>query len=158
SSMAKGASQMTLTTHVARAGGALALAASLLWWLPVQQVTAQTSVGTEAQLRAAMADPSSNGAILTGDITLTDCTGVPAASVRRPSGSTNFVLEGNHHTIRQTCPNGSVLFYESDTGTFTVDDVIVTGGHSNNDAAGIMSSAPLTIDRSTISGNSGNIG
>jgi hypothetical protein len=153
---------MNWNRHVSRAAAGVVIGAGLLFWLPGGQVMAQTTVATEAALRAVMADPLAIGAILTADIDLTDCTGVPDAAVRRASGSTNFILEGNNHTIRQTCPVGSVLFYASTAGSFTVEDVTVTGGRTTGavggGGAGISSSAPLTIDRSTISGNVGNIG
>ena len=102
------------------------------------------NVATEAQFRAAFANAAETNITLTADITLT-CPGGDPARI----SATNLVINGNRHTLRQTCPDSTILI-NAGTGSLTVTDLTMTGGDT-----GIVDTAPLTVTRSTISGLSG---
>ncbi len=82
-----------------------------------------TGVITEAELREAWADPMRTSIELGGDIFLRQCkTGDPIRESARP-----MTLDGNGHTIRQTCFEKRVLRQDG-TGYLLIKDVTLTRG------------------------------
>jgi hypothetical protein len=133
---------LTTVVVVAMIGGTLAVAS-----LPA----GATSVGTEAQLRAAFADDAQVD--LTGDITLSDCSGPDVGAVVRANTNTDAVtLDGHGFTITQTCQSNVLIQYS--TASLSVRDVTITGGDAKGSGGGVYTVGDLTVDDSVITGNS----
>jgi hypothetical protein len=109
---------------------------------------AATTVSDEATFRAAWTNAAETQIDLAADITLSDCPlGAPARN-----SSTALTLNGNGHTITQTCAGLSVLT-KAGSGSPTLNDVTITGGDSGSFGGGINGSGPLTLINSTVTGN-----
>ena len=126
-----------------RAAGALVIA--VLTAATALVMTAGTAgavnVATEAQFRTAFANAAETNITLTADITLT----CPGGNPSRVVGG-DLVIDGNGHTLRQTCADGTSLTTVA-SGDLTVTNLTITGG-----ASGITSvaSGPLTVTDSAI--------
>jgi hypothetical protein len=99
-----------------------------------QDQPAATRVGTEAELRAAWADLTETHIGLTADIYLHQCkTGDPIRESPYP-----MLLDGNGHTIRQTCFEKRVLRQDG-TGFLLLKNVTLTRGGSDGPGAALTS-------------------
>ncbi len=131
----------TLVLGAGGAAGTLALAA------PAGAAT----VADEASFRTAW--DTDTTIILDADITLT-CDGGGEA-VR--TGTEPFTLDGQGHTITQTCAGNRVLQVDSDGGNGIVQHVTITGGSNNQGGFGggllYDSSNTLALDHVAIVGN-----
>ncbi len=107
-----------------------------------------TEVGTEAELRAAWADPLETSIRLTEDIYLRQClTGDPIRESARP-----MLLDGGGHTIRQTCFEKRVLRQDG-TGYLLLKDVTLTRGGSDGPGAALTSRGEIEIVGSKVQQN-----
>lgn len=122
--------------------------------------SAVTPVTTEAGFRQAWG--SDADVVLGADITLTCQEGAgngESEALRDVSGA--GTLDGQGHTITQTCPENRVLQITGSTGAMTLSNVTITGGQavfgtqSGNGGGGIQVTEenPLTIVNSTITNN-----
>lgn len=124
-----------------------------------------TVVNDEASFRAAYADAAETSIVLAADITLTcDGGGSGIDTAERLSG-TPITIDGQGHTISQTCPDRTVLLAAlgggltlervtlsggrggvQGTGTVVARDTRITGMTSpTTDVIGISSTGPLTL-------------
>ncbi len=137
------------------AGGSAALIATI-----APAAGAVTPVTTETEFRDAWANDAD--IVLGADITLTcfeksDPGGSEAVRDLAGAGT----LDGQGHTITQTCPETRVLQITGETGEMTLRNVTVTGGQavfgtfSGNGGGGIQSTveSQLNIIDSTFTGN-----
>jgi hypothetical protein len=109
-----------------------------------------TTVGTEAELRAAFASDAQVD--LSADITLTDCTGPDVGAVVRPNSNPDPVtLDGHGFTITQTCQSNVIV--QNALGALSVRDVTITGGDAQGSGGGIFALGDLTVDDSVIANN-----
>jgi hypothetical protein len=109
-----------------------------------------TTVGTEAELRAAFASDSQVD--LSADITLSDCTGPDVGAVVRPNSNPDPVtLDGHGFTITQTCESNVIV--QNALGALSVRDVTITGGDAQGSGGGIFALGDLTVDGSVIENN-----
>jgi hypothetical protein len=112
---------------------------------------AATTVSDEVGFRSAWGNPNEQQIDLTADITLT----CPGGEALRNS-STPITVNGNAHTIRQTCAGQRVLDQVGSAG-ITFDGVTITGGTTPAAANGGGVRAPgggtVTVTNSTVSGN-----
>lgn len=106
---------------------------------------AATIVTTEAQLRAAFADPDETEIVLGADTTLS-CS---SDTIVRESEA-GLMLRGAGHSITQTC-GGQVLYTE---GSLTVERVTISGGSASRGGGAIQSNGSVTVLNSTLKGNS----
>ena len=122
--------------------------------------SAVTPVTTEAQFRQAWGNDAD--VVLGADITLTCQDGAgngESEAVRDVSGT--GTLDGQGHTITQTCPENRVLQLTGSTGEMTISNVTITGGqavfgtHSGNGGGGIQvtEESPLTLVNTTVTNN-----
>ena len=131
------------------AGVAMATAGMVVLAAP-SGATVYTNVTTEAGLRTAWGDANATEVDLGSDIVLGS--GGGCGVVTRIS-TTPVTLNGNGHTITQTCASGGVLDQES-TGALTIQNVTITGGNAPSSGGGIeAAAADITLTNSTISGN-----
>lgn len=114
---------------------------------------AQTTVTTEAQLRAAFADSDETEITLGADIGLVDCVG---GEIKRAS-TTGVVIRGAGYTVKQTCPGEGVI-QSTGTGSLRMDTLTLEGGSNTQSGGAIASSGDLTVYQSTISGNTARFG
>jgi hypothetical protein len=105
-------------------------------------------VNDETSLRAAFADVSNTTIVLGADISLTDCA---TGAVGRNSGIA-LQLNGSGHSITQTCAEKQVLV-QAGSGAVALTNVTISGG-----SIGIQSVGPVTIDGSTITGQTSTTG
>ena len=107
-----------------------------------------TEVGTEAELRAAWADPLETSIKLTADIYLHQCrTGDPIRESARP-----MQLDGGGHTIRQTCFEKRVLRQDG-TGYLLVKDVTLTRGGSEGPGGAVTTRGEIEVVGSKVQQN-----
>jgi predicted outer membrane repeat protein len=107
-----------------------------------------TRVGTETELRAAWADLTETHIELTDDIYLHQCkTGDPIRESPYP-----MLLDGQGHTIRQTCFEKRVLRQDG-TGFLLLKDVKLTRGGSDGPGAALTSRGEIKIVGSRIQQN-----
>lgn len=107
-----------------------------------------TEVGTEAELRAAWADPTETSIRLTDDVFLRQCrTGDPIRESARP-----MLLDGGGHAIRQTCFEKRVLRQDG-TGYLLIKDVTLTRGGSDGPGAALTSRGEVEITGSKVQQN-----
>jgi Putative pectate lyase-like adhesive domain len=107
------------------------------------------TVSTEAELQTAFADATETSIVLANSIDLT-CAG--GGDLDRNS-ATALTVDGNGFTIRQTCV-GERVMQNSGSGALTLNAVTITGGtNSSGNGGGILSSAPVTITNSDVTGN-----
>jgi hypothetical protein len=85
-----------------------------------------TDVSSEAQLRAAFANPVETSIVLMSDVELLDCV---AGELLRAPASAPLTISGRF-TIRQTCPGARVISGGANpNGGLTVDRATITGGN-----------------------------
>ena len=107
-----------------------------------------TGVITEAELREAWADPMRTSIELGGDIFLRQCkTGDPIRESARP-----MTLDGNGHTIRQTCFEKRVLRQDG-TGYLLIKDVTLTRGGSDGPGAAVTTRGEIEVVGSKVQQN-----
>lgn len=120
---------------------------------------AVVTVDTEAELRAAFADPDESRITLGADIDLTDCT---LGEATRDS-TVDLTIAGAGFTIRQTCPGGDGapidrVLASSGTGALFLDGVTITGGRAEDQTGfaggGVFANGALTVVGSTFEDNS----
>jgi hypothetical protein len=103
-------------------------------------------------LRVAVASPATTSVALTADVSLANCI---AGDLRRPATAGPLTIDGQGHTITQTCPNVRVV--EDDGGTLTLENLTITGGslHALGEArgGGIDAEGNLSLDHVTVTGN-----
>jgi hypothetical protein len=110
-----------------------------------------TNVNTEAGLRTAFGDSSATLIDLTANITLTNCGAGPVSR----SSSTALVVNGDSHTVTQTCPDS--VFSQALAGSLTFQNITITGGDINGallEGGGIYAGGTVTVTNSTITANS----
>ena len=105
-------------------------------------------VDTEAELRAAWADPLVTGIELNADIFMRSClTGEPIRESLRP-----LTLDGNGHTIRQTCFEKRLL-NQNGTGFLEIRDVTLTRGGNDGPGAAITTRGEIVVMDSRVHEN-----
>jgi len=105
-------------------------------------------VETEAELRAAWADPLVTGIELTDDILMRSClSGGPIRESLRP-----LTLDGNGHTIRQTCFEKRLL-NQNGTGFLEIRDVTLTRGGNDGPGAAITTRGEIVLMDSRVHEN-----
>ena len=105
-------------------------------------------VDTEAELRAAWADPLVTGIELNADIFMRSClTGGPIRESLRP-----LTLDGNGHTIRQTCFEKRLL-NQNGTGFLEIRDVTLTRGGNDGPGAAVTTRGEIVLMDSTVHEN-----
>jgi hypothetical protein len=144
-----------MVATVAMLGGGAALQA-----VNAGSAGAATPVTTETEFRNAWANDAD--VVLGADINLT-CfeKSAPGGSEALRDLAGDGTLDGQGHTITQTCPETRVLQITGETGNMTIQNVTITGGQavfgttSGNGGGGIQSTVEsgLTIINSSISGN-----
>ncbi len=143
---------------------ALALAVILALASPAQPAAAScggvTSVGTEAELKAAIAaynavnpGPCVFTIQLTADINLTAST----TTINNNTSGVSLVIEGNGRTVNGQGTAG-VRPFTKNFGQVTINQITITGGNRNSggDAGGGITATQLgslTVTNSTITGN-----
>jgi hypothetical protein len=142
------------------AGLALAAGGAVSTLAIVAAPAGATTVSTEVEFRNAWANDSE--ITLAADIALTCGEGGDGEALR--SNDTPFTLDGQGHTISQTCVGSRVLHAEDDDGGpggGVVRNVTITGGTGTGQGGfpfggGLLvdSDGPLTIDHAAIVGNS----
>ncbi len=127
--------------------GTVALAgAAFVGVSPAVAGAAGVSVGTEGAFTSAWQASGTTEVDLSTDVTLTCTSGEPTRN-----SSTAIVVNGNGHTLTQTCAGDSVLRQEG-TGTVTLTDITLTGGDGG--AGGALNTAGnVVVTRSTLTGN-----
>jgi hypothetical protein len=98
-------------------------------------------VSNEAQLRAEWATATSIE--LDHDITLTDCSGGGGAAER--TSVAPVVLDGDGHTIRQTCVDNVLIQQTPSPGPITLKHVTLTGGRATGTGGGIFTEGDLHL-------------
>ena len=112
------------------------------------QDEAATEVDTEAELRTAWADPLETAIKLTGDINLHQCkTGDPIRESARP-----MTLDGNGHTIRQTCFEKRLLRQDG-TGFLEIKNVKLTRGGADGPGAAVTTRGEINVVDSRVQQN-----
>jgi len=104
---------------------------------------ATTSVSTEAQLRTAFGNASETSVSITADITLSNC-GVGA--VTRTSANA-ITVEGNGHTVHQTC--NANTFQQTSSGNVTFNDLVIAM-HGGQDGIDAGSGSKVTLNNVSI--------
>ena len=111
-----------------------------------------TTVSDEAGFRSAWGNPTEQQIDLSADVTLTCGGGGQALR----NSSTAITVNGNGHTVRQTCAGQRVLD-QIGSAAITFDAVTITGGTTPAGANGGGIRAPgggtVTLTNSTVSGN-----
>jgi predicted outer membrane repeat protein len=107
-----------------------------------------TRVGTEAELRTAWADLTQTHIELTADIYLHQCkTGDPIRESPYP-----MLLDGNGHTIRQTCFEKRVLRQDG-TGYLVLKNLTLTRGGSDGPGAAVTTRGEIKVVDSKVQQN-----
>jgi hypothetical protein len=105
-------------------------------------------VGTEAELRSAWADPLQTSIELTSDIYLRSClSGEPIRESSRP-----LLLNGNGHTLRQTCFEKRLLRQDG-TGFVELENVTLTRGGNDGPGAAITTRGEILVVDSRVMEN-----
>jgi hypothetical protein len=105
-------------------------------------------VDTEAELRRAWADPLVTAIELTDDIFMRACLrGGPIRESLRP-----LTLDGNGHTIRQTCFEKRLL-NQNGTGFLLIKDVTLTRGGNDGPGAAVTSRGEIVVMDSVVHEN-----
>jgi predicted outer membrane repeat protein len=113
---------------------------------PAVAGAASVSVSTEGTFTSAWQASGTTEVDLSTDVTLTCTSGEPTRN-----SSTAIVVNGNGHTLTQTCSGDSVLRQQGD-GTVTLTDITLTGGDGGNGGA-LDTTGNVVITRSTLTGN-----
>ncbi len=107
-----------------------------------------TKVRTEAQLRRAWQNPRTRAISLEGDIFLRACQrGSPIRESSRP-----LRLNGNGHTIRQTCFEKRLLRQDG-TGFLLIENVTLTRGGNDGPGAAVTTRGEIVIEDSEVTEN-----
>ena len=102
--------------------------------------TTPVSVGTEAQLRRAWANPLRTAIVLTRDIFLRSClSGGPIRESQRP-----MTLDGRGHTIRQTCFEKRILRQDG-TGFLVIKNITLTRGGNDGPGAAVTTRGEILV-------------
>jgi hypothetical protein len=116
--------------------------------IPVPAAAAAGPVRTEAQLRAAWADPLRTRIDLAADVTLRDCLHLePIRESPYP-----MLLDGHGHTIRQTCFERRLLRQDG-TGHLRIRRVRLTRGGADGPGAAVTTRGELELTDSTVNQN-----
>ena len=120
-----------------------------LWAIPSMALGADPiPVDTESELRAAWADPLQTEIELTDDIFLRACLhGGPIRESRRP-----MTLDGNGHTIRQTCFEKRLLRQDG-TGFLELKNVTLTRGGNDGPGAAVTTRGEIVVKDSKVKEN-----
>ena len=133
---------MTSRLHIVT----LALMALALW--PAATRAEAVTVGSEAELRAAWSDPRQTTIELNADIFLQACkTGEPIRESAWP-----MTLDGNGHTLRQTCFEKRLLRQDG-TGFLLLKDIALTRGGSDGPGAAVTTRGEIEIRDSHVTEN-----
>ena len=135
-------------SFLARACAPLAVLAAL-WGIPSMALGADPiPVDTESELRAAWADPLQTEIELTDDIFLRACqSGGPIRESQRP-----MTLDGNGHTIRQTCFEKRLLRQDG-TGFLLIENVTLTRGGNDGPGAAVTTRGEIVLRDSEVTEN-----
>ena len=122
---------------------------AVLWAVPNTALGADPiAVDTESQLRHAWADPLQTEIELTDDIFLRACqSGGPIRESQRP-----MTLDGNGHTIRQTCFEKRLLRQDG-TGFLELKNVTLTRGGNDGPGAAVTTRGEIVIKDSEVTEN-----
>lgn len=102
-------------------------------------------VGTEAELRAAWADPLQTSIELTDDIFMRSCrSGGPIRESLRP-----MTLDGNGHTIRMTCFEKRPLRQDG-TGFLVIKNLTITRGGNDGPGAAVTTKGEIVVMDSVV--------
>jgi hypothetical protein len=137
-----------------------AVLASLAWIVPTAgPARGAPMIQNEQQFRKAWGYHAQSGILLGADITLSKCGyGTPLRN-----SATMLKVDGNGHTIRQTCKGQGVLEQQG-TGPITFDRVTITGGDNTRlggaaAGGGIRDvNGPVTLTSSTVTANKSSAG
>ena len=133
---------MTSRLHVVT----LALMALALW--PAATRAEAVTVESEAELRAAWTDPRQTAIELDADIFLQACkTGEPIRESAWP-----MTLDGNGHTLRQTCFEKRLLRQDG-TGFLLLKDIALTRGGNDGPGAAVTTRGEIEIRDSHVTEN-----
>ena len=114
----------------------------------VSASAAPVSVGTEAELRAAWTDPLQTSIELSDDIALRSClSGEPIRESSRP-----ITVDGNGHTIRQTCFEKRLLRQDG-TGFVVLENLTLTRGGNDGPGAAITTRGEILVVDSKVMQN-----
>ncbi len=141
-----------MTTNTPCFAGALALLAALAIASAAPPAAfgqeALARVDTESELRAAWADPLQTEIELTDDIFMRACqSGGPIRESQRP-----MTLDGNGHTIRQTCFEKRLLRQDG-TGFLLITDVTLTRGGNDGPGAAVTTRGEIVLRDSKVMEN-----
>jgi hypothetical protein len=126
-----------------------AVAASLITLAPPASAIA---VSDEAALQAAFANPSEASITISSDIVLT-CGGGGALN---RSSTTNITVEGQGHTLTQSCANEDVADI-GNTGMVRINDLNVIADPNANGFLNNFSTGELVLSHVTITGGAGGV-
>ena len=120
-----------------------------LWAVPGAALGADPiSVDRESELRTAWADPLQTEIELTDDIFLRACqSGGPIRESQRP-----MTLDGNGHTIRQTCFEKRLLRQDG-TGFLLIKEVTLTRGGNDGPGAAVTTRGEIELRDSKVTQN-----
>jgi predicted outer membrane repeat protein len=105
-------------------------------------------VRTEAELQNAWENPRTRSIELRGDIALRACrSGEPIRESAYP-----LTLNGNGHTLRQTCFEHRLLRQDG-TGFLVLRDVTLTRGGSDGPGAAVTTRGEIVLDNATVTQN-----
>jgi hypothetical protein len=108
----------------------------------------QAMVGSEAQLKKAWENPRTRAIALQNDIVLRKCrSGEPIRESSRP-----LTLNGNGHTIRQTCFERRLLRQDG-TGFLVLENVTLTRGGSDGPGAAITTRGEIVLRNARVTQN-----
>jgi predicted outer membrane repeat protein len=109
---------------------------------------APTLAGTEAELRAAWADPLQTSIQLTADIFMRSCkSGGPIRDSLRP-----LLLDGAGHTIRMTCFEKRLLRQDG-TGFLHIKNITLTRGGNDGPGAAVATRGEILVTDSVVHQN-----
>jgi len=108
------------------------------------------TVNDEASFTTAWQTAGTTQIDLGGDITLTCTSGEPTRS-----STTAITLNGNGHTLTQTCAGDRVL-EQQDSGMVTLSNITVTGGDADGDGGALDTPGDVVVTGSVIAGNASN--
>lgn len=103
---------------------------------------AQTTVTTEAELRAAFGNPGTTEIVLGADIELRDCR-AEGGPLRRSSTS-RLTIRGGGHFIEQACTQ-RLLMGVQDGGAMSIDNATLTGGWGTLNGGAIFSEGYVEV-------------
>jgi hypothetical protein len=127
---------------------ALLLVATAVFLWPAPARGDPVPVDTETELRAAWTDPRQTEIELTADIFLQACrSGEPIRESAWP-----MTLDGNGHTLRQTCFEKRLLRQDG-TGFLLLEDIALTRGGNDGPGAAVTTRGEIEIRDSHVTQN-----